>query len=83
MPRKKGSRKLNPLKKARLRAGITAAKLSELAEISPTTVSRLENGKKARLDTLAKIAKALNIDVELLEELAEDGEEKPANNLAA
>ena len=66
--------KMNPLKKARAESGMSAEALSKAAKVNETTISKLENNQhKAQLRTLGKLAKALEIDVEVLASLAETG----------
>jgi len=53
--------KLNNLRTAR---GYSMEKLGELAGVGQNTISRIENGdENPRIDTLRKIAGALNVDV--------------------
>lgn len=53
---------------AMLKAGVDSSKrLAELAGISVNTISRILNGGSAKVATVRKIAKALNVDpIELL-----------------
>jgi transcriptional regulator with XRE-family HTH domain len=49
------------LKKERLKAGLTQQKLAELADVTQSTISKLEGSSRpcARYDTLIKLAWAL------------------------
>ena len=50
------------IKKCRIERGMTQKKLSELLNVSQNAVHNWENGKREpKLDTLAQIAKVLNI----------------------
>ncbi len=51
--------KLPGLLRMRLRAALTQAQLAQRAGILRPTVTRLENGKDARVSTLRKLADAL------------------------
>src|SRR3954470_19769132 len=60
---------MNPLKKARKDAELTLQQLSEKSGIAVETISRLENGqRKPQVNTLTKIAKALDIPLSELTE---------------
>lgn len=51
----------------RIEQGLSITKLAKKADISKATISRLlKNKVNARLDTIGKIAKALNVDVKEL-----------------
>ena len=50
----------------RERRGMSQEELSRLAEVTPATISRLENGAIARFGTIAKLATALQITREQL-----------------
>lgn len=60
----------NKLGLAMLNAGISSIKeLAAVSGVSINTLSRSNNGGTVKLDTLGRIAKALNVDpAELLEE---------------
>lgn len=48
----------------RMKRGIAQEKLAELANISPTTMGCIERGEKSTtIQTLAKVANALNIEL--------------------
>lgn len=64
---------MNKLAVLRARSGLTLRALGEKAGVSQTTISRLETGKiKSSLITLGKLAKALEVDVTELADLAEN-----------
>ena len=63
---------VNKLSIAMARVGINYSKLSELSHVSRATISYIKNGKSGRPDIVAKIAKALNVDVT---EIIEQGEQ--------
>jgi transcriptional regulator with XRE-family HTH domain len=54
------------IKKIRERIGISQDKLSKLADLSSNTVAKLEldNKPNPTIDTLLKLAKALNVKVD-------------------
>ena len=55
------------VKRLRLEQGLTQGELSAKAGVSKTYICLVENGKfKARVDMIAKVAKALNVDFEEL-----------------
>lgn len=55
------------LSKLREERGVSQEKLSALAEISRETISHMENGQQwARLSTLHRVAKALNVSTKEL-----------------
>jgi len=47
-------------RESRLGAGITVAALAKKADLSPTTLARVERGRRAAPTTLSKIAIAFN-----------------------
>lgn len=53
---------------AMLDADVKSFELASLANVSRNTISAIKNGKSASVQTVEKIAKALNIPVEQLEE---------------
>lgn len=58
---------MNPLTKYRSLAGLTKSELAARAGITREQVYHLENGKqKPKLETLGKLAAALNVDFEIL-----------------
>jgi transcriptional regulator with XRE-family HTH domain len=62
----------------RLYKGLEQEELGRLAGVTPTTISRLENGATARIGTIRRLAEALKIDrEELLHSKAPEGE-RPA-----
>lgn len=69
---------MNPLTYWRVKRGMTMRELGEKCRVSPTTISRLENGQiKSQWLTLGKLANALEIEISELRELAEEGETSP------
>ena len=55
------------IKEARERAHLTQEELAEIIDISPTHMSVIERGVKTpKLDTFAKIVKALNLSADAL-----------------
>lgn len=58
--------KSNKIKQAREKLGLSQEKLARLADVSNNTVINIEAGKQNNptIETLAKIAKALNIGVD-------------------
>jgi transcriptional regulator with XRE-family HTH domain len=56
------------VKRLREKAGLSQEKLARLADVSNNTLINIEAGKQANptIDTLKKVAKALNIPVEEL-----------------
>ena len=71
---------MNRFLKARGRSGMTQEELAEKAGVGVLTIISLERGKRpnVRITTLFKIADALGVDVEYLEQDIPDPEEKPA-----
>lgn len=62
------------LRTYRTRAGMTQMKLAEKAGIHHTYIGQLERGEKnATLDTIEKVARALDISFETLFEVLVDG----------
>lgn len=59
------------IKKFRKRAGYTIRQLGELSGVSKSVISELENGKSnnSRHDTINKLAAALNVAPELIDEM--------------
>ena len=54
------------IKKHRKAAGLSQLRLSELAGVGKTVIFDIEKGKESvRIDTLRKILRALNINVQL------------------
>ncbi len=54
------------IKKHRKAAGLSQQRLSELAGVGKTVIFDIEKGKESvRIDTLRKILRALNINVQL------------------
>ncbi|KEI10549.1 XRE family transcriptional regulator [Clostridium sp. K25] len=64
------------IKKLRKEKGLSAYKLSKIAEIGTTTISEIENGKRQSLNstTIGKIANALNITTDKLMSIEENKE---------
>lgn len=56
----------NPLREIRKLRGFSVSKLARLAEITERTVYNIEGGSHANMETLRKMAKALNVNVEEL-----------------
>lgn len=56
----------NNLKKIRAEKGLSLEKVARLADLSLNTIVKIENGanKNPTIDTLSKIAKALEIGVD-------------------
>jgi len=68
------------IKKYRKLRHLTQENLSEKAEITPNYMSHIERGKTCpSLDTIEKIARALDVTVDIL--LKEDNEENMENTL--
>jgi len=66
---------MNPLKEARYKKGWNARELGRQSGVHYVTISELETGKrKASIDTLHKLANALEIPWQSLAELSEDEE---------
>lgn len=57
---------MNKIKLARIKRGISQKELAERIGIKAPTLSDIEKSKQPRAETLYKVAKALNIDVEEL-----------------
>lgn len=53
------------LRRARRAAGLTQAELGKRTNLRQATISGLENGEGATLDTLFAVVTALRLDVEL------------------
>lgn len=60
------------LKQARLKKGLTQEELAKVADVSQSSICYIERGKIPRMDTLQKICKALEIQIQ---ELIEKDEE--------
>ena len=56
------------IKKIRERLGLSQEKLARLADVSNNTIINIEAGKQQNptIDTIKKIAKALNVSMEVL-----------------
>ena len=57
------------LARLRGRRGWTARDLARRADVADETISRIENGRPARADTIAKLAVALEMDFDELADL--------------
>ncbi len=69
------------IKEARERAHLTQEELAEIVDISPTHMSVIERGVKTpKLDTFAKIVKALNLSADAL---LQDGMEHADESILA
>jgi transcriptional regulator with XRE-family HTH domain len=62
------------IRRARRTRGWSQAKLASAAELSPSTISKLESGKLQgmRLYTLARVVAALNIEIVFLDHAARE-----------
>lgn len=60
--------KSNKIERIRKQLGLSREKLARLADVSNNTVIDLESGKQKNptINTIAKIAKALNVSIEEL-----------------
>lgn len=58
----------NKVKKLREKLGLSQEKLARLADVSNNTVINIESGKQKNptVETISKIAKALNVPIEEL-----------------
>lgn len=54
------------VKEIRLKKGLTQVQLADLADLPQATIHYIENGKNPRMDTLSKVAKALDVKPEEL-----------------
>jgi transcriptional regulator with XRE-family HTH domain len=52
------------LRKIRIEKGLSYRELAELSGVSKSGIASIENGKMPRIDTLCKLAKALEVDIE-------------------
>lgn len=63
---------LNTLKRLRAEKGMTLRELSRVSDIDQSTISQIENSRqKGRLDTLGKLARALDVPIDDLMSLAD------------
>ncbi len=64
----------NKIRSLRARQGLTQLQLSEMIDVSPPYISNIENGiKNASIETLVKIANALQVSIdELLDDNLDD-----------
>ena len=70
---------MNKLLELRLKAKLTVKELAEKAEISPTTITRLENNAlKSHPITIAKLADALGVELHELKEFIADPKQSRA-----
>jgi len=60
--------KSNKIKQAREKLGLSQEKLARLADVSNNTIFNIEGGKQKNptIETVSKIAKALNVAIENL-----------------
>ncbi len=57
----------NPIKQARIRAGLTIRGIAEAVGVAPSTITAIEGGKKVpRADTLRKIADVTGVSMDKL-----------------
>jgi len=63
---------MNRLEYLRSSAGFTLEELAEKSGVNRDTISRIENGRKARSLTLGKLARALGVDLMELADLISD-----------
>ena len=63
MSKMSGRTKENPLKKTREALLMSKAELARAAEVSPITITRIENGLPCRLATKRKIILALGLEL--------------------
>lgn len=69
---------MNKLLQLRLKAKLTVRELSEKSDVSPTTITRLENNAlKSHPLTIAKLADALGAELTDLTEFITDPKEDP------
>lgn len=75
---------MNKLAYWRGKRGLTVRELAEKSGLTPKAISRIEKGhNRAYVSTLGKLAAALDIDLNELAELVEDGKtSEPDNKLA-
>ena len=59
----KSKKQTNRVKELRLERMMSKAELARLADLSPLTISRVEDGFKARLETKRKILEALGLSL--------------------
>lgn len=59
----------NPLLSARADKSLTQEQLAQLSGVNKDTISRIENGRKAHVITLTKLAKALEVNPSLFKRL--------------
>lgn len=60
------------LKKARISAGLTQKQLGEMCGMADSAIRKYESGKiKPKIETTAKLAKALNVDIPYFYELSD------------
>jgi transcriptional regulator with XRE-family HTH domain len=60
---------MNALRRWRLKRNLTLDQLSEKSGLTRDTISRIENGRMARSTTIGKLANALEVEPEELEDL--------------
>ncbi len=73
---KGGKKKGNRLRELRLARMMSKAELARKAGLSPITVSRIEEGFPARLETKRKLLEALGLSLADREDVFFDGKEK-------
>lgn len=54
------------LAKAKVNAGMSDKDISAATGVNPVTISNIRNGKACRIETIVKIALALNVEPETL-----------------
>ncbi|MFH1435024.1 MAG: helix-turn-helix transcriptional regulator [Pseudomonadota bacterium] len=59
----KGKKQTTRVKELRLERMMSKAELARLADLSPLTITRIEEGFKARLETKRKILEALGLSL--------------------
>lgn len=66
MPASKKSTIANNIKKYRQKLGVSQDRLSKMADVTYNTIIKIESGgsQNPTIDTLSKIAKALNVGVD-------------------
>lgn len=63
---------MNKLRYLRAQAGLTLEELADQSGVNRDTISRIENGRKARSLTFGKLAKVLGVDLLDFGELISD-----------
>ena len=75
---------MNILKRLRAEKGYTLRKLADVSGVNVNTIQYLENGKtRAMIGTIARLAKALEVDITVLEPLMHQADNSPKNEAAA